>query len=381
MAPKPKSATSPKKPKKKDTEVSSVSAAQETSDSNEPPKTKEEALAQISFEGLPSCATEEVVAVMRDKYDTIAKVFAHYCKFSECKTVEMATRMRLSGFKRLVKESGLEVKVYNIDQMSRLFNLKGGAKGAALDAEDGTSLGIEQFLTLLVHLAFYRDNPRYAPQLTGAPKLTQETVPVLQTVNNMIGQFLPKMRKGDQAEFRMVLKGDTEAQGVLASYAEKIGGLLSSMQERAEKLSSDVYTQMQVILEETGSLGIKTLDVTETSGITVTHKSSLSELQCRHSFLDTQVRAARRTHAHTHAHTGAARGPPAARCRPRAHPRAREPRRGRSASPHAERRAPLSPDRHRTLWCWRWASPTTRSRRCPRPSRGAVTRSTRRSWT
>ena len=63
---------------------------------------------------------------------------------------------------------------------------------------------MDQFLTFLVHLAFFRENPRYMPELTGAPKLTQETVPVLQCVTNMIDKFLPKMRKGEQEEFRQV---------------------------------------------------------------------------------------------------------------------------------------------------------------------------------
>ena len=33
-----------------------------------------------------------------------------------------------AGFKQLVKDARLELKVYDIDQMCRLFNLKGGAK-------------------------------------------------------------------------------------------------------------------------------------------------------------------------------------------------------------------------------------------------------------
>jgi hypothetical protein len=32
------------------------------------------------------------------------------------------------GFKRLVKDAGIERKVYNIDQISRLFNLTAGLK-------------------------------------------------------------------------------------------------------------------------------------------------------------------------------------------------------------------------------------------------------------
>ena len=36
--------------------------------------------------------------------------------------------MRAVGFKRLIKDAGLERKVYNIDQMTRLFNLTAGLK-------------------------------------------------------------------------------------------------------------------------------------------------------------------------------------------------------------------------------------------------------------
>ena len=39
--------------------------------------------------------------------------------------------MLAAGFKQLVKDARLELKVYDINQMSRLFNLKGGAKVGA----------------------------------------------------------------------------------------------------------------------------------------------------------------------------------------------------------------------------------------------------------
>ena len=194
-----------------------------------------------------------------------------------------------AGFKQLVKDARLELKVYDIDQMARLFNLKGGAKGLGLESEDGTSLGIEQFLTLLVNLAFYRDNPRYVPHMAGAPKMTQETVPLLQCVQNMMTEFLPKMKTGITEEFRQVLKGDADAKGVLEAYTEKVTAWVTKLTEKAEKTNSDVFTQFIAALEETGSLGIRTLDATEASGILVTHKSSLTELQARHAFMDSQA--------------------------------------------------------------------------------------------
>ena len=59
------------------------------------PTSQAEALAQVSFDGLPTCPQEEIIAILESKYDTICKIFAHYCKYSECKTIEMATRIRL----------------------------------------------------------------------------------------------------------------------------------------------------------------------------------------------------------------------------------------------------------------------------------------------
>ena len=57
---------------------------------------------------------------------------------------------------------------------------------------------------------------------------------------------------------------------------------------QAEKSNSDVYTQLIAYLEEKGCLGTRSIEVSEASGLQVTHKSSLTELQARHAFLDTQ---------------------------------------------------------------------------------------------
>ena len=77
-------------------------------------------------------------------------------------------------------------------------------QGSDLESADLGSLTMAGFLTLLINLAFYRENPRYTPQLEGAPKLTQTTVPLLQCVKNLVNDNLPKMRTGDTASFRLV---------------------------------------------------------------------------------------------------------------------------------------------------------------------------------
>ena len=190
-----------------------------------------------------------------------------------------------AGFKKLVKDANLELKVYDMEQMSKLFMQKGGAKGIGSSQDETLSLGVEQFITLMVHLAFGRDNPRY---VAAKESKKEETVPVLQCVQNLMNEFLPRMHKGNSAEFRSVLKGDSEAQSVIASYSEKIQQWISKLQEKAEKSNSDIYTQFIAFLEEKGCLGTRSIETTEASGLQVTHKSSLSDLQARHAFLDTQ---------------------------------------------------------------------------------------------
>ena len=104
----------------------------------------------------------------------------------------------------------------------------------------------------MMHLAFGRDNPRY---VAAKESKKEETVPVLQCVQNLMNEFLPRMHKGNAAEFRSVLKGDAEAQSVIASYSEKIGAWIQKLAEKAEKSNSDVYTQFVAYLEEKGCLG------------------------------------------------------------------------------------------------------------------------------
>lgn len=134
---------------------------------------------------------DAIVQLLNIKYETLAQVFAHYSKATACKTVKIATQLHLGtrvaigpsarvlkqsvaigretltpshplhakatpkcvcrsaasvygllsicvvvrlhccmavGFKKLVKDTGLESKVYNIDQMTKLLNLTAGLK-------------------------------------------------------------------------------------------------------------------------------------------------------------------------------------------------------------------------------------------------------------
>lgn len=59
------------------------------------PKNKEEVLAQVNLDGLPNCPTDAIVEILRGKYETIVSIFINYCKHSDCKTLELSTRLRL----------------------------------------------------------------------------------------------------------------------------------------------------------------------------------------------------------------------------------------------------------------------------------------------
>ena len=61
------------------------------------PKNKEEVLAQVSVDGLPDCDAEQIVEVLRGKYEPLVQTFIHYCKHSDCKTMELSTRLRLGA--------------------------------------------------------------------------------------------------------------------------------------------------------------------------------------------------------------------------------------------------------------------------------------------
>jgi hypothetical protein len=65
-----------------------------------PPKNKEEVLAQVNLDGLPHCPNEQIIEILKERYETLVSVFIHYSKQSECKTIEQATRLRLGTRRR-----------------------------------------------------------------------------------------------------------------------------------------------------------------------------------------------------------------------------------------------------------------------------------------
>lgn len=113
MAPKPASASKPspgKKPtsaKKGESGTTSI-VATTTEPTDEvqtfaPAKTKEEVLQQVSFDGLPVADPAQIIEILSGKYKQLIEVFAHCCKFSDCKTMEMATRCRLGALSHLAQ--------------------------------------------------------------------------------------------------------------------------------------------------------------------------------------------------------------------------------------------------------------------------------------
>ena len=72
---------------------------------------------------------------------------------------------------------------------------------------------------------------------------------MLQAVTNLMNEFLPKMHKGNQKEFQMVLKGDADVQAVIQSYSEKIQGWIQKLQ-RTRRSRRPTCTPVIAYLDE-----------------------------------------------------------------------------------------------------------------------------------
>ena len=62
------------------------------------PETPAQVISLVSLEGLPcpSADVEEaIIQLLTIKYETLAQIFAHYCRASDCSTVKMATSLGL----------------------------------------------------------------------------------------------------------------------------------------------------------------------------------------------------------------------------------------------------------------------------------------------
>ena len=67
---------------------------------DKPPQNESQVLSRVALEGLPCPSTDTeaaIVQLLSIKYDQLAHVFAHYCRYSDCATVHAATRRRTAS--------------------------------------------------------------------------------------------------------------------------------------------------------------------------------------------------------------------------------------------------------------------------------------------
>lgn len=102
MKPRPAAKPNSKKGRASEREAAAAAAKPTGGDDEDtgshPPDNKQEVLQRVSFSGLPSVSSdsEEAVAqLLNIKYETLAQIFAFYCKMSECATVKEATQLKL----------------------------------------------------------------------------------------------------------------------------------------------------------------------------------------------------------------------------------------------------------------------------------------------
>ena len=183
-----------------------ANAAPEASAAAAPSGTKEGVVSKVNLGELPGTAgpgAEEARSILLGAFPSFVSVFVVYCRVgSECATLADASKLKLDGFKKLLKDApSLEVQGMGAEAMAALFarcltgqpppqpkappGAKGApaAKGAAPAKAEGEAkavppeqveLQIHEFLSLMTRLAFLKANPRYGkkdPKGTAAPEI------------------------------------------------------------------------------------------------------------------------------------------------------------------------------------------------------------------
>ena len=213
-----------------------------------PAMTLEEAVtlgARLDAAGLPhkGRAVDLTRALLAANAPRLVLAFLHYSRLSGVATLREATRFRLAGLQQLARDSGLDSRDFDLSSIARVLSMYvedakvGKSAAAAKDVKDSgmppehAELRLEQFMQLLVQLAFCWVHPRHGPALFDAPRPNQsfvnqtsvlgkidETTAVPNAVRKLMESLLPKMKGVECQSYRERLQRDVESQTVLASY-------------------------------------------------------------------------------------------------------------------------------------------------------------------
>ena len=283
-----------------------------------PAMTLEEAVtlgARLDAAGLPhkGRAVDLTRALLAANAPRLVHTFLHYSRLSGVATLREATRFRLAGLQQLARDSGLDSRDFDLNSIARVLSMYvedakiSKSAGAAKDVKDSgmppehAELRLEQFMQLLVQLAFCWVHPRHGHALFDAPRPNQsfvnqtsvlgkidETTAVPNAVRKLMESLLPKMKGGECQSYRERLQRDVESQAVLSSYK-------GSIEAWAEKLRASFFTSKADPLEHWSKaldakrcLGTLTVPITDRNGQQRTYKAGLSAAQARVCFLEAQ---------------------------------------------------------------------------------------------
>ena len=258
------------------------------------PTTVENVVDGLILDDLPDPTVwkEKLSEMIRQAIPMLLSTFVHYASSSElAQTVEAARRMKVAGYRKLTKDLGLASKdvggsptkgrgTQRTDLDIYLFTKYGGSNSAEL-----VQLTLNQLLTVLIHLTFFRHNVRYS-HLKDGPKEVQ--VPVVQCMRELLFETLPKLKRLAGSAFGDMLTGDAEAQVVVATYTGKLEEWKATLFHKVNENGSDFLSEFINIYVSSGTIGESSVNVTESNGLVYTHKSSLSKSQVMRAFFDAQ---------------------------------------------------------------------------------------------
>ena len=248
-------------------------------------------LAALELEGLPNREAFEkpVHDALKAQLPALAAAFVYYCKTSsECVTLEQATRLPLAGAKKLSQTLGLESAVLPIENIVRIFgkSANGGEMPAtAKEVPSSTALDLRGFLSFMVQVGFYRQNPRHGAlgAVGGKEKSgASENANVAAAVKVFLGEVGPKLPKPSQS-FSKMLAGDRQAQQVLTQYASQLESWRAAT--LSSESSDELYAAFIASMEKTGVIGTSTITDAKEGGFG-SKEVSLTALAARHALLE-----------------------------------------------------------------------------------------------
>jgi hypothetical protein len=245
-----------------------AAAPQPTGAASAPPAEGVEGMLQeLDWDSIPGREQHErdVLAIFKTHTPTLCAVFVYYCKASsECATAEMATKLHIAGLRKLITHCALEGPLLPVDNIIRLFGkvaTPGETPASAKEVPASTTLDLKGFLSLVLHLAFYRQNPRQGVLATGAPKegdekkKPEQVAPILPALKSFVAEVLPKAHK-PSTTFASMLQADRTAQQMLQQYHGQLEEWRTKLAAKAESdHGGDMYSAFVANLEAAAVVG------------------------------------------------------------------------------------------------------------------------------